>query len=161
MAPNREVSVRARVSPEARHAVLDRALVLQAIEQLVQNGIRFTPDGGSVEVVALGDGPDLRLEVRDTGMGISAEVRPRLFDESFVPRDSRHHHTARGLEFAVPGMGLGLALTRRIAESHGGHVEVESEEGRGSVFTLVLPGALAEAAPPAAADDDPDLAAAA
>lgn len=161
MAPNRAVRVRAEVGPEARHAVLDRALVLQAIEQLVQNGIRFTPDGGSVEVVAMGDGPDLHVEVRDTGMGISAEVRRRLFDESFVPRDSRHHHTPRGLEFAVPGMGMGLALTRRIAESHGGHVQVQSEEGRGSVFTLVLPGALAEVSPLSASDDDTDLAAAA
>lgn len=140
-APDRKVSLGLEVHPSARFALLDRTLVTQAVDQLVRNGIRFTPDGGSVRVLANTEGEDLRIEVRDTGIGLSSEARARLFDESYVKHDSRNHHTARGLEFNVAGMGFGLALVRRIVEGHGGRLLVDSEEGRGSVFTLVFPGA--------------------
>jgi signal transduction histidine kinase len=124
--------------------VLDRALVTQAVDQLVRNGIRFTPDGGSVMVVVRRDGDALLIEVRDNGIGLSEDVRRRLFDETFVSRDSRNHHTPKGLEFNVAGMGFGLTLARRIVEAHGGRLLVASEEGRGSVFTLVFPDAAVE-----------------
>jgi len=60
-----------------------------------------------------------------------------------VPHDSRHHHTATGLEFNVAGMGFGLALVRRVVEAHGGRLLVDGHEGRGSVFTMLFPGARA------------------
>lgn len=143
-APERMIALGSEIRANARGAVLDRALVTQAVDQLVRNGIRFTPDGGSVMVVVRRDGDALLIEVRDNGIGLSEDVRRRLFDETFVSRDSRNHHTPKGLEFNVAGMGFGLTLARRIVEAHGGRLLVASEEGRGSVFTLVFPDAAVE-----------------
>jgi signal transduction histidine kinase len=142
-APERKVQLSLEVHDDARFAILDRAQVLQAVDALVRNGIRFTPDGGSVTVRAFAQADDFVIEVKDTGIGLSAEARRRLFDDAFVPHDSRNHHTAHGLEFNVAGMGFGLALVRRVVESHGGRVLVDGDEGRGSVFTMHFPGALA------------------
>lgn len=142
-APDRRVALSLDVCPDVRFAILDRAQVTQAVDALVRNGIRFTPDGGSVVVSASAEAEELIIEVRDSGIGLSAEARRRLFDDSFVQHDSRHHHTAQGLEFNVAGMGFGLALVRRVVESHGGRLLVDGEEGRGSVFTLRFPGAIA------------------
>jgi len=142
-APERRVTLSMEVQPAAEEAVLDRSQVLQAVDALVRNGIRFTPDGGSVRVSAWGEHDDLHVAVRDTGIGLSAEARHRLFDDAYVQRDSRHHRTARGLEFNVAGMGFGLAFVRRVVEGHGGRLQVDSEEGRGSIFTMVFPAALA------------------
>jgi signal transduction histidine kinase len=143
VAPDRQVSLTAEVEPDARHAILDRSQVLHALDALIRNGIRFTPDGGSVNVRALALGQDFSIEVRDTGIGLSDEMRRRLLDEAYVPHDSRHHHTATGLEFNVAGMGFGLALVRRVVEGHGGRLVVDGHEGRGSVFTMLFPGARA------------------
>mgnify|MGYP001225711098 CR=1 FL=1 len=142
-APDRRVTLSLDVHPDVRFAIVDSTQVCQAVDALVRNGIRFTPDGGSVVVRAFADAEELVIEVRDTGIGLTSEARRRLFDECFVPHDSRHHHTAHGLEFNVAGMGFGLALVRRVVESHGGRLLVDGEEGRGSVFTLRFPGAVA------------------
>ena len=142
IAPDRRVAVSSEVADDARVAILDRGQVLQAVDALVRNGIRFTPDGGSVVVRASAQADDLVIEVKDTGIGLSDEARRRLFDEAFVQHDSKNHHTARGLEFNVAGMGFGLPLVRRVMEAHGGRLEVDGAEGKGSVFTLTFPGAL-------------------
>ena len=143
VAPERQVSLQVDVEPGAHHAILDRGQVLHALDALVRNGIRFTPDGGSVTVRASATGQDFSIEVRDTGIGLSDEARARLLDDTYVPHDSRHHHTATGLEFNVAGMGFGLALVRRVVEAHGGRLLVDGHVGRGSVFTMVFPGARA------------------
>jgi signal transduction histidine kinase len=142
VAPERRVELTVEVQEEARVAVFDRRMLIQAVDALVRNGIRFTPDGGSVHVRAFEDAEELVIEVKDTGIGLTTEARERLFDDSYVARDSRHHRTARGLEFNVAGLGFGLALVRRVAEAHGGRLQADGEEGRGSVFTLRLPGAI-------------------
>ncbi len=144
-APERRVALSLVVQPEARVASLDAALVVQAVDALVRNGIRFTPDGGSVTVRAFAQGDELVIEVKDTGIGLSAEALRRLFDDAYVQRDSRHHRTPRGLEFNVAGLGFGLALVRRVVEAHGGRMSVDGEEGRGSMFMLRFPDAVSAA----------------
>ncbi len=141
-APDRRVALSLDVQPDARYVLLDRVQILHAVDALLRNGIRFTPDGGSVVVRAYARDSDLAIEVKDSGIGLSAEARRRLFDEAYVQHDSRHHHTPTGLEFNVAGMGFGLALVRRVTEGHGGHLLVEGEEGRGSTFTMLFPSAL-------------------
>ena len=141
-APDRDVHLSLEVADGTRLAILDRAQVLQAVDALVRNGIRFTPDGGAVTVCARSQATDLVIEVKDTGIGLSAEARRRLFDETYVQHDSRNHHTSHGLEFNIAGMGFGLPLARRVVEAHGGRLVVDSEQGRGSVFTLHFPGAV-------------------
>ncbi len=140
-APDRRVALSLEVHTDARTAILDRGQVLHAVDALVRNGIRFTPDGGSVVVRAFVREEDFAIEVRDTGIGMSKEARERLFDDDYVMHESRHHRTATGLEFNVAGMGFGLELVRRVVEGHGGHLLVDSHEGRGSVFTMMFPGA--------------------
>src|SRR5262249_5624728 len=140
-ASGRQVAVSIEIEDGAQHAILDRLQVLHAVDELVRNGIRFTPDGGSVVVRASARGSDLAIEVRDTGVGLSEEARQRLLDDDYVPHDSRHHHTASGLEFDVAGMGLGLLLVRRVVEGHGGRLLVDGRRDHGSLFTMLFPGA--------------------
>jgi len=109
----------------------DRDLLLLAAYNLVENALKFTSEGDSVEVRVLEDGRSIVIEVADTGMGIPPEDLASIFEELY--RGSN----ARGTE----GSGLGLALVNRIASLHGGGVGARSsqEEPRGTVFTLRLP----------------------
>jgi signal transduction histidine kinase len=118
---------------------VDRARLVDAIANVVANGIRFTPDGGSVTVRARDLGDRVEIEVADTGIGISEEQQRRLFDRSILVRDARHHHSSQTLEYNSAGLGLGLSIAGGIVRAHGGALNVESEVGRGSTFTIVLP----------------------
>jgi signal transduction histidine kinase len=108
--------------------VADVDRLVQALGNLVANAIKFTPRGGRVTLTVTGDAHEARFRVADTGPGIAAEHLPQLFDRFWQAHASRR-----------AGAGLGLAIARGIAESHGGRIEVESELGKGSAFTLVLP----------------------
>jgi PAS domain S-box-containing protein len=111
-------------------AVTDALRFKQVLYNYLSNAIKFTPNGGRVKVHAAPEGDAMfRLEVEDTGVGIAPEEVPLLFQE-FQQLSTRS---------ADQGTGLGLALTRRIVEALGGHVEVRSVLGRGSVFVAVLP----------------------
>jgi signal transduction histidine kinase len=107
----------------------DRTRLEQAVANLIDNAVKYTPPGGRVDVEIARDGGRARLLVRDTGPGIPPGEMPRIWDRLFRGDTSR---TERGL-------GLGLSLVKAIVEAHGGDVEVASEEGRGSVFTVSLP----------------------
>jgi signal transduction histidine kinase len=117
----------------------DRMRVQQMVYNLLSNAIKFTDPGGLVTVTAdtVAVGPAgacaLRIRVADTGIGIKPEDQTRIFDK-FERGDSA---SAREQE----GTGLGLALTRKLVELHGGQITVESEgvRGRGSLFTVLLP----------------------
>jgi two-component system phosphate regulon sensor histidine kinase PhoR len=98
---------------------------------LIQNAINFTSEGGAVSVRAARRDGSVAVSVTDTGLGISTEDQPRVF-ERFYKVDR-----ARG----ASGTGLGLAIVKHTVEAHGGTVDVESELGRGSTFTFILPAA--------------------
>jgi PAS domain S-box-containing protein len=120
----------------------DATRLQQVVTNLLSNAIKFTPSGGSVEVRLERGGSGARLVVRDTGVGISAESLPHIF-ERFHQADSSNTREHSGL-------GLGLAIVRHLVESHGGTVYAESQgEGLGAVFTVELPPA-AEPGPQAA-----------
>jgi two-component system sensor histidine kinase BaeS len=105
----------------------DAVRLRQMIGNLVSNAVRFTPGGGSVTVGAQGS----TITVRDTGVGISAENLPRVFDRFWRADESRSRATG--------GSGLGLAIVRKLAEAHGGTIEVASTPGTGTTFTVRLP----------------------
>ncbi len=113
----------------------DRERVHQVLFNLVDNAVRFTPSGGAVTVSAQRHNGSVEITVADTGVGISAEHLPRLF-ERFYRVD-----TARSRDDG--GTGIGLAIARSVVEAHGGHLEARSELGKGSVFTFDLPVATA------------------
>jgi len=109
----------------------DPALFHQAIYNLVENAVKYTSEGGQVFVRVRTSPKDLVFEVQDTGIGIAPEDMARLF-EKFYRGKAREARTRAGT-------GLGLAIVRSIAERHGGRVWVESEEGKGSTFYLLIP----------------------
>ncbi|MCW5977724.1 MAG: HAMP domain-containing histidine kinase [Bryobacteraceae bacterium] len=114
--------------------VLGEAVAMrQLVANLVENGIRYTPPGGFVTVQLRPRAGCWELEVQDTGIGISAQDQPKVFDEFYRGANARVH--------ASEGTGLGLSIVRAIAERHGGSIAVESELGHGTRFAVTLPGA--------------------
>jgi signal transduction histidine kinase len=135
----RKVNVRLDLSPKLGAVDADGPRLTEAVVHLVTNGIRFTPDGGSVMVRARREGETMVIEVRDNGIGIPLERQRHLFERAFAVRDSLNHHSSSGLEFRSAGLGLGLAIARGIVEAHRGTIHVESTVGHGSTFTIRLP----------------------
>ena len=107
----------------------DAARLRQAIANLVDNALKYTPRGGTVTLETAREGDAGILRVRDSGEGIPAEALPRIWDRLYRAEPSRTR----------PGLGLGLSLVKAIVDAHGGHVEAASEPGAGSTFTISLP----------------------
>ena len=107
----------------------DRTRLEQVAANLIDNAVKYTPAGGRVDVEVRRDAHAAVLRVRDTGPGIPADELPRIFDRLFRGDTSR----------AERGLGLGLSLVKAVVEAHGGSVEVRSELGRGSTFSVSLP----------------------
>lgn len=107
----------------------DQDLLFLAVHNLVDNALKFTAPGDTVEIRAFEDGARLVIEVADTGPGIPEEEAPHVWDELYRGQGGR----------GVPGSGLGLALVQAITERHGGQVRLRSRSGQGTVFTLRLP----------------------
>jgi signal transduction histidine kinase len=118
------------VDPEVGPLDADRLRFRQVVLNLLSNAVKFTPEGGRVDVRAFIRGQDLVVLVADTGVGVQVEDRERIFD-SF-------QQGARS-SGQVEGTGLGLTLSKRILELHGGRIWVESEAGKGSTFGIALP----------------------
>jgi signal transduction histidine kinase len=128
-ARDRLVSCRIEEGLPPIHA--DREALSRALWNLMENAAKYSPAGTPIRVSARRQGGSVLLAVEDEGVGIPVGERERIF-QKFV----------RGVEAKQGGMrgvGIGLALVKRIVEAHGGSVQLESEPGRGSTFTLVLP----------------------
>jgi PAS domain S-box-containing protein len=109
----------------------DRARIAQLLDNLVSNAIKFTPEGGRVDVRVRALKNRAVLEVRDSGMGIPAGEQEFLFQRFF--------RTSTATEQAIQGTGLGLAISKAIVEAHAGRITVASEEGAGTTFRITLP----------------------
>ncbi len=103
----------------------------QALDNLVSNAIKYSPGGGLVSVRATRDDGWVRLEVQDTGMGMTEDETSRIF--------TRFFRTSAARQAAIPGVGLGLSITKSIVERHGGSITCNSRPGKGSTFTVALP----------------------
>ena len=101
----------------------------QALANLLHNAIKFTPAGGQITVSAVAHNGEVAIAVRDTGIGIAAGDRSRIFERFYKAADARGR----------PGSGLGLAIVKHIVQAHGGRATVESQPGQGSTFTVLLP----------------------
>jgi PAS domain S-box-containing protein len=131
-AKEKQISLGVEIPRDLPHAIeADKALLQQALYNLVENAIKYTPDGGEVTILLQTDPSALIFAVRDTGIGIPPGDLSRLF-EKFYRGTNRE-------ALAQRGTGLGLAIVKSIAERHGGKVWVESEVGKGSTFYLLVP----------------------
>jgi signal transduction histidine kinase len=110
---------------------LDRTALSQALTNLIDNAVKYSGDSRTIAVRTILEGGEVAIAVQDFGIGINKEDLPRLFERFFRAGDE--------LTRTVKGSGLGLTLVKRIVEAHRGRIDVESEPGRGSVFTVRLP----------------------
>lgn len=109
----------------------DRAQLHAAVSNLVENAVTYSPEGSKVVVTAALDGDDVRISVADNGIGIAGPELERIFERFYRVDPARARSTG--------GTGLGLSIVKHVAASNGGTVDVWSEPGAGSTFTLVLP----------------------
>ncbi len=109
----------------------DRDRITQVASNLLNNAVKYSPTGGRITVTTRADGDQLRLDVRDEGLGIPPEALETIFE--------RYSRVDSQATKDIPGTGLGLPIVRQIVQLHGGKVWAESELGRGSVFHVVLP----------------------
>lgn len=133
MAQEKNVHLRFSVARELEGIQADPQRLKQIFFNLITNAIKFNREGGQVDILIhkTAEGEWIVSQVKDTGIGIPSDKINELFTE-FYQVDSSHSR-------AYDGTGLGLALTKRLVELHGGHISVESEEGIGSTFTFHLP----------------------
>jgi len=125
------VEVVAQVPPDLPSALADERRLEQVLSNLLHNGVRHTPPGGIVAVVAAADQEAVRIEVRDTGEGIPPEDLPHVWERFYRGERARAEDSR--------GAGLGLALVKELTEAMGGMVEVKSVVGEGSCFAVKLP----------------------
>jgi two-component system phosphate regulon sensor histidine kinase PhoR len=132
----------AKALSRGRHTIEPQVLVeadvlgardemMSALENLVSNAVRYTPPGGTITVRAERASHALRISVTDTGPGIAPVHIPRLTERFYRVDKSRSRETG--------GTGLGLAIVKHVLQRHGGSLDIQSTEGRGSTFTMVLP----------------------
>jgi signal transduction histidine kinase len=115
--------------PEGLDVHADHARLRQALANLVDNAVKYTPAGGAVTIAARADGANVVIEVRDTGPGIPVDQQPRIWERLYRGDAGRHER----------GLGLGLSLVKAVVEAHRGAAEVVSAPGAGSTFRLWLP----------------------
>jgi signal transduction histidine kinase len=129
IAQDKGISLRVDTAEASLGVDADR--LRQIIGNLVNNALRYTPEGGTVTLRARADGGQVCLAVSDSGQGISSTDLPHIFDR-FYRADSARDRTSGG-------SGLGLAIVRALVKAHGGSVDVQSDEGQGTTFTVWLP----------------------
>jgi PAS domain S-box-containing protein len=134
-----------RIPPNLPLIECDGGRVLQVLENLVGNALKFTPPGGQIEISAVDEGDLVKFSVRDTGEGIAADKLPHIFDRFWQGEPRRRD-----------GAGLGLAICKGIVEGHGGSIWAESSQGQGTTVSFTIPTAqVREDRVPRSADSTP------
>jgi len=115
----------------SQSVLLDEERMVQALENLIANALRYTPDGGESRLMASVTNQRMKITVEDTGSGIAEADLSRIFERFYRADQSRNLEKGQS--------GLGLAITRAIIEAHGGEIAAESERGKGTKFSIFLP----------------------
>ena len=131
--PAQEKNIRLQYSTDAFADICyaDEGRLKQCMVNLVSNALRYTPEGGSIDVSYQNEEWYHVFAVRDTGIGISEENLEQIFERFFRADKSRNQKTG--------GIGIGLTITKAIVDMHGGIISVNSEPGKGSCFTIKIP----------------------
>ena len=128
LASSSSLELRVEVNPDVPEVFGDRGRILQVFDNLIGNAIKFTKAGGRITAGASSRDDEVVFWVADTGSGIASENLPRVFDRFWQATKSGRQ-----------GAGLGLAITKRIVQAHGGRIWVESTPGSGSTFFFTIP----------------------
>ncbi len=131
LAQRKQIAVVTEVAPNLPLAMVDGEAFNRILRNLMTNAVKFAPEGGTVRVVAAGQGDHVLIQVCDNGPGIAEEELPRIFERFYRGANARDRL----------GAGLGLAIARQLVEAQGGHIWAESTPGQGSVFSFTLPAA--------------------
>ncbi|MEA5617920.1 chemotaxis protein CheB [Cronbergia sp. UHCC 0137] len=128
----KNIQITSRLDPTPQKIIGDRSRLQQVFWNILSNAIKFTPSGGRIDVTLSYTNSQARIEIKDTGQGITPEFLPYIFE--------RFRQADGGKGRSNPGLGLGLSIVRHLVELHGGTVEAESPGvGQGSTFTVILP----------------------
>jgi signal transduction histidine kinase len=130
-AQSKSIKLRAHIDPDLPSISAVRNNVKQLFAALVENAVKYTPDGGKVDVTAELVGAEVRVAVADTGIGVPPDERESIFGE--------FNRAANARAYDRVGSGLGLAIARGIAQDLGGRIELDSVLDKGSTFTVILP----------------------
>lgn len=129
-ADEKKISIETRLD-DVPDIEIDRDRIIQVLQNLISNAIKFTPSGGRVDISLKKYGDGAIISVKDTGVGMSREIREKVFEPFFQADDWKSRK--------IGGTGLGLTICKGIIEAHGGRIWCESEPGKGSVFHIILP----------------------
>ena len=131
-AESRNLTLEVDLKEAPEYCYADSKRLKQIVLNLVNNAFRYTPEGGTVTIIAKEQNGDFLFSVQDTGMGIAPEDVNKIFD--------RFYRTDRSRDRESGGSGLGLAITKALVDAHGGWIKVESQLNKGTTFTIMLPG---------------------
>jgi signal transduction histidine kinase/GAF domain-containing protein len=132
VADKKQIRLTTEITKHLPRVIADKQRLHQVLANLVDNAIKYTPENGKVAIVAIFDSQNIVFKVRDTGPGISPADQSELFKPySRLPKNRSH--------FGGTGLGLGLAISKIFVKLHGGTITVQSQAGKGSVFTVSLP----------------------
>jgi signal transduction histidine kinase len=129
--PGTNLTLTCRSEPDPLLITADAERLEQLVANLLSNAVKYSPDGGQITVGLARVADRVRLQVSDTGMGMTAEQLSHLFQKFYRSPDAK--------ERGIKGTGLGLHLVKILVEAHGGEIQVESTPGRGTVFRVILP----------------------
>ncbi|MFB6230155.1 MAG: sensor histidine kinase [Salinibacter sp.] len=130
-AEEHQVALRANLPEDPAWAEADDSATVRITENLLENAIKFTPEGGAVEVRVYEENEEGVLEIEDTGIGIEEAAIPKVFEP--------FRQESEGLDREYEGTGLGLPITKELVDSLGGSIEISTEKGEGTCFTVRLP----------------------
>jgi two-component system phosphate regulon sensor histidine kinase PhoR len=131
IADKKKITITLQPAGQGNQVYCDAEATFQVLANLLDNAVKYTPEGGSITVGALPAGDAVEIWVRDTGIGIPAGDLPRLFE--------RFYRVDKARSRELGGTGLGLAIVKHLVQAQGGEVRVQSEPGKGSAFAFTLP----------------------
>ena len=147
----KDIEIRSSIASPLALISGDEVTLVEALVNVIGNAVKYSYPGGQVTVTAVNEGDGIAIAVADTGVGISQEDLPFIFDDFYAGRSG---------QVSERSSGVGLAITRRIVEAHRGNISVESEVGKGSTFVIRLPrlpnGLQGQASPAAASQQNPN-----
>jgi signal transduction histidine kinase/tetratricopeptide (TPR) repeat protein len=129
--PRRRFKIQTNIVKPLVLAKIDKNAMKLAVNNLLDNAVKFSPENSEIKVVLEKQGEKLLLKIKDDGIGIPKNEQASIFEKFYRGKDASH--------FSTTGTGLGLTIVKQIVEAHGGTIEVESEVGKGSTFSVILP----------------------